>query len=143
MDERAQGAVSKWLRWLKREATAPDLWREIAKARSEVTFTSKDNTPLTIEEQKYIATRTLEIKSYIFATVPSIEPAKQHLVEGQLSYLVDASSRLGRKDWYNILNSVIFSIVIAAVFAPERARELFRMVWDFFSPLIRSLPQLP
>jgi len=43
----------------------------------------------------------------------------------KIDYLVDATGRLGRKDWLNTLIGVIFSFVLAAALAPDSARTIF------------------
>jgi hypothetical protein len=56
--------------------------------------------------------------------VHSVDPA---LLESRLNYLVEASERVGRKDWINLLISVLVGIVISAALPPETTRELFHL----------------
>src|SRR2546426_109761 len=44
--------------------------------------------------------------------------------------IISSSERVGRKDWINLLISVLVGIVISAALPPEATRELFRFVGD-------------
>ncbi len=63
-------------------------------------------------------------------------------IESRIDYLIEASERMGRKDWHMTLMGIIATLIIAAVVTPERAQELFRMIADAFLPLFQSLLQL-
>ena len=46
------------------------------------------------------------------------------ILDRQMKYLTEASARLGRKDWLNILFNVLVSFAIAGVFAPDRVNAM-------------------
>jgi hypothetical protein len=119
--------VREWLGYLKREVTSPDLcasFKESQALQTAATSTDIENAPFTPVELETVELKLDELKRYI--TEKNDLPSNQiaHL-DDQISYLAEASSRLGRKDWYNTLIAVLFSIVVAGIFAPDRAQELF------------------
>jgi hypothetical protein len=74
--------------------------------------------------------------SNIFLTAHKLDP---ELVESRLNYLIESSERVGRKDWLNLLISVLVSIVISAALPPEATRELFR----FVGTVLRQIINMP
>ena len=136
--------VREWLGYLKREVTSPDLWASLQEAQAlqtAATSNNIENAPFTAAELITVELKLNELKEYIVGAAQLSNAQIKHL-EDQMRYLAEASSLLGRKDWYNILISVLFSIVVAGVFAPDRAQELFQVVAGMFEPLLRSVMQL-
>lgn len=118
---------AQWLSFLKRETESPDLWDAISdEARILESAASSDtsNAPFTAGEKAYILGGLTEVKQYLL-TAHRVDP---ELVESRLNYLIESSERLGKKDWLNLLLSVLVSIVINAALPPEATRELFRFV---------------
>jgi thioester reductase-like protein len=115
-----------WLEYLKREIESPDLWNAIAQESEiiDATTSGDSNTQFTKEEKAYIFSGIEEIKQYLL-TAHKLDP---ELVESRLNYLAEASERVGRKDWINLLLSVLIGIVVAAALPPETTREIFRFV---------------
>jgi hypothetical protein len=136
--------VRDWLGYLKREVSSPDLWdsfKESQALQTAATSTNIENAPFTPSELTTVASKLDELKRYITETNQLTNDQIEHL-DGQVRYLAEASSRLGRKDWYNILISVLFSVVVSGIFAPDRAQELFQVAAAMFEPLLRSIMQL-
>jgi hypothetical protein len=63
-------------------------------------------------------------------------------INARLAYLEDASKRLGRKDWMTIAVGIVTNIVVGAAFAPDTARELFRMAGQLFGWISSASPLL-
>ena len=129
--------VKRWLASLKRETESPDLWGAISKeARILESAASSDssNAPFTLEEKAYILQGIDEIKQYLL-TAHKLDP---ELVESRLNYLIESSERVGRKDWLNLLISVLVGIVISAALPPEATRELFRFVGTVLRQIINT-----
>lgn len=124
-DQQAEN-FSDWLTYLRREVESPDLWSSVTQ-ESEILNASNLgdlNTSFTREEKNYIREGIDEIKQYLL-TAHKLDPK---LVESRLNYLAEASDRVGRKDWINLLLSVLVGIVVAAALPPETTREVFRFV---------------
>ncbi len=116
----------EWLTYLEREKESPDLWAEISNGVNvlESAASEPSNAPFNTEEKIYILAGLNEIKQHLL-TAHRLDPT---LVEAQLNYLVESSERLGRKDFLNVLISVLVGIVTSAALPPEATRQLFHFV---------------
>jgi hypothetical protein len=126
-----------WLSYLRRETESPDLWGAISnEARILESAASSDtsNAPFSAQEKEYILTGLNEIKQYLL-TAHKPDP---ELVESRLNYLAESSNHLGRKDWLNVLISVLVGIVISAALPPEATRDLFRFVGTVLRQILNS-----
>ena len=126
-----------WLNYLKREIESPDLWAEISKEAQVLEAAASSDTsnaPFSLEEKAYIVQGINEIKQYLL-TAHKLDP---ELVESRLKYLIESSERVGRKDWINLLISVLVGIVINAALPPEATRELFRFVGTVLRQIINQ-----
>lgn len=131
--------VVKWLDYLKIEIESPDIWGAISQESEllDATVSDDDNSPFTKNEKEDIFTGLKEIKQYLI----DAHQINAELVESRLKYLEEATDRLGRKDWINILFSIIIGIILNATVSPESAREIFRFISVVFGEFIKH-PQL-
>jgi hypothetical protein len=119
--------VSLWLGEVKRDLETPDLWAELqreAKLLGAGSNAVTENTPFTPGEQKEIAGRLKELAKYVRKT-HSLSPAQMQALDEKLEYLVDASHRLGRKDWLNAFIGVTLGYMLSVALPPESARTIF------------------
>jgi hypothetical protein len=105
--------LRNWLTYLKREFEAPDLWAALAQEQE--LFSAEPagavNAPFNAEEQAQIKRAVDEIRVYITTTYTlADEPLSR--VHAKLDYLIDASTRLGRIDWKNILVGALVGLVL-------------------------------
>lgn len=116
----------RWLQYLKRELESPDLWAAVSEEARllEAASSEEDNSPFSADEKAYIISGIKEIKQYLL-TAHKLDP---ELVEARLNYLAEASDRLGRKDWKNLLLSTIVSIIVTASLPSDTIREIFRFI---------------
>jgi hypothetical protein len=138
------GYLETWIKRLRDEVDAPDLWERILKSKKLADLPVSpevDNRPFSKKEQEYIAKHLQEIKRYMIST-QDLNAEMQRAIESRIDYLIEASERMGRKDWHMTLMGIVATLVIAAVVTPERAQELFRMIANAFLPLFQSLLQL-
>jgi hypothetical protein len=70
----------------------------------------------------------------------SLSKAQRHDLKETLDYLVDASVRLGRKDWLVLFMGAILGFVLPAAFPPESARTIFT---TFLRGIGLVYPELP
>lgn len=133
--------LKEWLRYLKREVESPDLWSAIFQESELIEATSSDglNTPFNPQEKKYILSGINEIKQYLL-NAHKLDP---ELFEARLNYLAEASNRVGRKDWINLLLSVLVGIIMQAALPPETTREVFRFVGAVLRQILRQQLLLP
>jgi len=56
----------------------------------------------------------------------------------RIEYLRDASERVGRQHWLDILYSVLVSFVVNGIYAPDRAQELGQFAFALFQFLVTA-----
>lgn len=137
--------LSDWLDALKREVQTPDLWLSISKEAALFNAASSsdyENTLFTIEEKQHIAASLSEIKEYLFQT-HDVAREKQEFIENRLSYLEQATERLGRFDWLNVAVGVLTNIVVGIALNPDSVRETFRIAGFLLNKLFGGQKFLP
>jgi hypothetical protein len=132
--------VKRWLRYLKREIESPNFWGAISQESEIINATSSNdlNSYFTKAERAYIFSGIEEIKQYLLTA----HRLDSELVESRLNYLAEASERVGRKDWINLLLSVLVGIVVSAALPPETTREIFRFVGQVLHNVLIQTPLL-
>jgi len=135
--------LKRYLDAVQTHVNTPDLWVTL-QSRDVVieNFNSPDdNRPFTIEEQKYVSKQLTELKAFIVSTM---QPSPGNLLEvsSRIQYLEEAATRMGRKDWNGILIATLFGFIIAGIFAPDRAHELFAIAGELFKGLFTVVAQL-
>lgn len=118
--------VSRWLEEVKRDLETPDLWAEFqreAKLLEAGSDAVTENRPFTPTEQREIAARLQELAKYARETY-SLSRVQTKALDAKLDYLVDASNRLGRKDWLTVFVGAILGYIVAAALPPESVHGL-------------------
>ena len=134
--------VSWWLQEVKQDLDTPDLWAELKREAQLLGAGSSvvtENTVFTVDEQREIAGHLKKLGEYVSDT-HSLSKAQIQALGEKLDYLVDASSRLGRKDWLNAFIGAILGFVFTTAFAPESARTIFT---TFLRGIGLFCPELP
>ena len=120
--------VKGWAREVKRDVDTPDLWGEVRRRQGVLTGTiyeESDNTPFTKAELVEIADKVQQIKEFV-KTQP-ISEARMLSAEAKLDYVLEASRRLGRKDWAIIFGGAIVSTIVADLLPREGLGDLLTM----------------
>ena len=136
--------VQDWTNRLKAEIDAPDLWTILAQERKLIDTTSHlgtDNSQFTAEEQVRVAVSLNEIKQYLFK-IENLSQAHKELLESQYEYLKDASTRMGRKDFLNILIGVLVTQVLTCGIITEKANALLGFAGQIFQWLVGAVNSL-
>jgi hypothetical protein len=119
--------LQHWLENVEREQSSPNLWAELERERKLLAAVSDDrivdNSPFTPEERAQVAAQLDEIKELLVQTHDVERPA----VEARIEYLVDASTRMGRRDWLNIFIGGIFGWALNGLVPPEGVREVLAL----------------
>jgi hypothetical protein len=133
--------VDHWLQFVKLDLDTPDLWADLQRevklleaGSNEIT----DNTPFTAEEQKEIARRLDKLAKDV-SQAHSLSGAETKALHAKLDYLVDASRRLGRKDWLNAFIGVTLGFILAVALPSESARGI---LLTFFRSIGLLYPEL-
>ena len=119
--------LSMWLGEVKRDLETPDLWAELQREAKLLGVGSSElieNTPFTPDEQKEIAKRLNELAKYLKLTY-SLSQAQMKALDEKVDYFIEASNRVGRKDWLNIFIGGIFGYILSAAVPTESARNIF------------------
>lgn len=117
--------VKQWVSYLKREVETPDVWGQVLQEANAFGDDSEaTNTLFTADEKRSIVAAINEIRQYLL-TAHKLDP---ELVESRLEYLLEASNRLGRKDWKAVLMSVVMSMGMDAAISSDSMREIVRFV---------------
>jgi hypothetical protein len=133
-----------WLRRLRQELDAPDLWATALQDRDFLQLTAvlqSENTPFTLPEQSYIADQLGKIRDAVIASAELTNDQRQ-LIETQIQYTQEAAGRLGRIDWKGVLVNTLITVAVTAVFTPDRTRQLFHAAAGAFMALFQAMPEM-
>ncbi len=114
-----------WSHEVKVDDETPDLWAELQGQKELLegaTDPAAENTPFTSDERDGIARQLNELREYVSRTYSLSGPQLEDL-DSKVDYLVDASSRLGRKDWLNAYIGAMFGWFLAEVWAITETRD--------------------
>jgi hypothetical protein len=133
--------LRQYLERVGRASQLPDLFssasREDSPMQVLVLTASLENRPFSPPEVLLIAQKLGELEAHIKES-RELTLDQLQILSAQIKYLAESSTRLGRKDWLSILLSVLFSLAISGVFAPERAEELMRYGFAMFQFLVAA-----
>ncbi len=118
--------LDRWLRRLKREIEASDLWAMARQDHEFVQLTAvidSSNTHFDEPERQCISTKLDAIRGFVLASA-QLDDAQRLLVEAQIEYTRAATERLGRFDWKGVLVSTIITIAVSGAFAPDQANHV-------------------
>ena len=102
-----------------------------------------EDTQFSTEERQVIAAQLREIRELIVATA-QLDAAQLEELDARLRYVEEASQRLTRRDWANILLSTIFSFAIEHALSGQLVSEVMRLAANGLGHLFGGgLPQLP
>jgi hypothetical protein len=118
--------VQRWLSDVKRDTETPDLWAELGRRTDLLQAASNDtieNSQFTPDERADIARQLNELRDYM-RTAYSLTAAELQHLDSTVEYLVDATSRLSRKDWLLACLGGMFGYVFSAALPPDAARHI-------------------
>lgn len=105
--------------------------------------TEEDNTPFSAEEQVRVKRAIEEIRVYIRSTY-SLASEPLATVNRKLDYLVDASIRLGRKDWTIICVGIFVTLAIPQLTpSGPGVRELVALAWQLVRHVLGDVTSPP
>ena len=118
----------RWLANLIREVETPDSWKAIGgdtQLVKDATEQASDNQPFKPEELAQVRDALNEIKAY-FVTTHQLSDAQTKFIDAKFEYMKESASRLGRKDWINIVISTLLGIATTLTLNGDGTRDLFR-----------------
>jgi len=140
--------VTEWANEVKEITDAPDLWAELQRSReliANIQQADSSNTPFTQSEQQQIAAQLQAIKDQL---TEHFELTSERLerVEETLDEVVEASKRMGRKDWLIYFLGSITSLIITATVVAGVGEHILTMVIHGIAHLFTGgsePPQIP
>src|SRR5664279_864882 len=133
--------IEQWLGDVKRDTETPDLWAEVRRQTellAAVGDESVDNTPFTPSEQEGIARRLENFRTQV-NDAHALSEQKLRDLESAIEYLVDASRRLGRKDWLLVFIGATATGLATAI--PSDASR--HIVLTLLASILRFFPGFP
>jgi len=137
--------VKEWLKNLQRETEAPDLWRALAEESAMIQGmpgTESANTLFTPEEQQKVKAALNEIKAYM-CQLQKFSLEQQQVIEANFNYLIDATNRVGRKDWKVIFLGTLISTAIALAIPADNTSAILRFAAQIIRKMLSEIIYLP
>lgn len=136
--------VHNWLRYLKRELDAPDLWSAILQERQLLRISSQPQLPnaqFTSEEKQYVIHQLDDIRRLLVSS-HRLQAEQAETIEQGFNYIVESMDRSGKKDWLMLAIGSLVTIATTATLSPEIAREMFHRFGLAVAPLFEALLKL-
>lgn len=122
--------VRVWIRCLKREIDAPDLWAEMEKYKTSVSIALPEqllNEPIPANEAEKISEQLSSLADKIEKQFELTNEQNQ-FVRSKLNYLAEAAKRQRSMDWAHTLIGVSVTIAMGLALAPDQAKELWELM---------------
>jgi len=136
--------LSWWTNWLTAvavESATPDPWEEIAELSQSVPITpapDASNEKFSIQELVGIW-KALTVIQETLLTNASDAADHRTYVEGQISFLVDSSKTMGRKDWLILAVGALVGFVQALALPPDAAQTIYFTLRDALKGIVKLL----
>jgi len=124
--------VRTWLSYVKLDIETPDLWDQLrreAELLGRATDEALENTHFAPDERDEIVSQLNEFREYATKTFALSE---EHLkdLNSKVDYLIEATSRLGRKDWLNACIGALMGLIVVAALPPDVAHHCLQALWS-------------
>lgn len=122
--------LTTWAQEIKKVTDMSDLWAEMRRSReliSEIQRADSGNTPFTEDEQRQISAQLQAIKDQL-TEHSELTSERLERVEETLDEVVEASKRMGRKDWLIYFLGSITSLIITATVVAGVGEHILTMV---------------
>jgi hypothetical protein len=129
--------VAVWLASLRKEVDTVSLWDTFGRdATREMAAANLSNKPLSKEQRQAVELRAGRVRSYLRATID--DRAQLDRVERKVDDLIDASKRLGVKDFASVSLGILMTIAVEAALNPHQAQELVNLFFGGLRALLGS-----
>jgi hypothetical protein len=123
------GNIQHWLDEIRLTVGVPDHWAEMQRNRkliARIERTESANTPFTKDEKRQIAARLQEIKKQVREQF-ELTNEQMGQIEETLDEVVEANTRMGRKDWLIYFLGTITALIITATVTAGVGEHIFAM----------------
>jgi hypothetical protein len=137
--------VTSWLESIRLEYLEPDRWEETEAMRRLTGGGDESNTPFTEEERQVVAAGLRLLATRLIEEGGLTGDQVEELDRRFTQRLEDATTKLGRRDWLNLLVGAIMTEIARYALGSETARGLFKVAADSLGALfgIEGVPELP
>jgi hypothetical protein len=139
-------AVLDWLKRVKEEVNAPDLWTKMQENREflGVASTSENTEHFTEKDKLFLSERFAELTAVI-EKQHDLPVTQVNAIKHGFADIVKAMNSYGKKDWFNLATGILVNIAVNAMFAPAAANDLLQglsvVVQPLFDVGVRLLSQ--
>jgi hypothetical protein len=119
--------IEMWATAVREWEETPDLWALARSPELAVLENSTDNEPFTSEQRAEIAARIDDVKAQVRETF-GLEAGQLESIDQKLDDLVDASTRVGPKDWRVMLYGAAFGMIANDLVPPGVVQSILGMV---------------
>jgi hypothetical protein len=133
--------VTSWVGELREDLSSPDFWTSLEGVPPLGDDATHDNSPFTPEERQGIAERAAAIKTEAQSRYQLTDQQIQ-ILEAKLDYVVEASKRMGRLDWRNLVAGVVLDMVREAVLPTQTTTKVFNHLLTAVSHMLGHPLQL-
>jgi hypothetical protein len=131
-----------WVSYILRETEAPDLWDGLEGGNQLLQDATdeqpSDNLPFTQAELPKVRECLENIKEYVLKT-HELSEAQIKIVDARFEYMEEAATRLGRKDWINIVISGLLGLATTLTFSGDSTRDLFQFAGQVVRQLLGTM----
>ena len=125
------------------EQSAPDLWSQLQSL--EVLFAGKwkqqEELESFTEHEKVEIHRSIRQLEQQIAEGFTLTSEQADMVHSRFDYLEAAVNRLNRFDWFGLFLAIFISIMANLTLDTERGKQLYELVRDMFSGMLRLMEQ--
>jgi hypothetical protein len=142
--DNVKDALKKWLFHVKRDIDTPDLWAGLRRDTAFLSAASAptlENTPFTFGEQQQIAEQ-LRAQAATLKQHYALSPEQEAALNENIEILIEASTRVGRKDWQLLFSGVLFTWLTATALPPEAVRHFLAIVAPVIGHLFGLAPMV-
>ena len=127
------GDIFNWLGFLKRELSVPDIWESLSEDRGiflEPLRTGPENDQFTQELRERIIKELENIKTSLLENLQVSDDTKekQKTLEDRIEYLIEATNRMGPKDWFMVCLGTFVTLTSALVLSPEEGKAIIGLI---------------
>jgi hypothetical protein len=130
-------SCTTWLKELRKEVEAPDLWAGVGQERALANAAASegvDNSPFTATEKEYVFGSLKEIKATLLS-MHEFDIRQAAIADRQFKYLGEAVDRMGKKDWLNLTFSNLVTVIVGLSLTRPQGNELLRLAGSLLHKL--------
>jgi hypothetical protein len=138
-------AFQRWLRQVKREVDAPDLWASLTRQPRLVELGASNETSndrFNSEDRERLVKALGEMREEV-GKLYTLNPVEAETIANRFNYLEDKLDEFGKKDWLNLALGVFANIALGIAFSTggssQQAGSIFRFLISHLDKLFQGI----